>query len=425
MTSFRFPLLSVVLLVIASCGSDSNTTSTPPPHGLLPLHTDGRFIKDSTGKTVILRGVAVADLKEVDTMRAPMKLATLLDLVGDASQGWYARVVRLTVYPPDYLPDPDGYFTNYLKPAVDHATARGLYAIVDWHEIGDAAPADQETRQFWAKAAPAFASYPNVLYEVFNESEDLNDTSWATWKANAQPWVDQIRGDAPDNIILIGAPFWTQDIDGAVSEPFVGSNLAYVGHIYPGISPSVWGPGGAFTQVAAVRPMMITEWGYRDGGTDPTNGTEASFGDALKAWIEAQRVGWTAWCADTIWDSTMFNAADWSLRVGPGEMGGFTKDWLAAKKDADQPSGGGGSGGSGGSGGAGGGASGSGGTGGSVGTGGGAGTIITGGDGGIDCSTYADSNSCAADPGCYWHDADCAHPAAFCALEGGGVTLCP
>jgi endoglucanase len=178
-----------------------------------------------------------------------------------------------------------------------------------------------------------------VLYEVFNESEDLTDMSWATWKANAQPWVDQIRRDAPDNVILIGAPFWTQELSGAVADPFAGSNLAYVGHIYPGISPAVWGPGGAFTDVAAVRPMMITEWGYRTGGTDPVNGTQAGFGDPLKAWIETQRLGWTAWCADTIWDSTMFNADDWSLRVGPGEMGGFTKDWLAAKRNADQASG--------------------------------------------------------------------------------------
>jgi hypothetical protein len=333
MTSARLAIVSAVLLVLAGCGGSS---AAPPPHGTPPLHTDGRFFKDSAGHTVILRGVAVADLMELDTMRAPMNVAGLLDLISDASQGWYARVVRLTVYPPDWRPDPDGYFANYLKPAVDHATARGLYAIVDWHEIGDAAPADQETRQFWAQAAPAFAGYPNVLYEVFNESEDLADTSWATWKSNAQPWVDQIRRDAPDNVILIGAPFWTQELRGAVADPFAGSNLAYVGHIYPGISAAVWGPGGAFTDVAAARPMMITEWGYRTGGTDPVDGTQAGFGDPLKAWIETQRLGWTAWCADTIWDSTMFNADDWSLRVGPGEMGGFTKDWLAAKKDADQ-----------------------------------------------------------------------------------------
>src|SRR5262245_33997573 len=283
----RFAILLAGLGAIAACGGSKGGSSTPPfvPR---PLHTDGRFIKDDTGKIVILRGVAFADLKELDTMRAPMNVASLIDLVSDASQGWYARVVRLTVYPPDYLPDPDGYFDTVLKPAVEHATARGLYAIVDWHEIGDAAPADQETRQFWAKAAPAFASYPNVLYEVFNESEDLADMSWATWKANAQPWVDQIRRDAPDNIILIGAPFWTQELRGAIADPFVGSNLAYVGHIYPGISFRVWESDSVFSQVAAARPMMITEWGYREGGTDPTNGTQAGFGDPLKAWIEAQ-----------------------------------------------------------------------------------------------------------------------------------------
>ena len=117
--------------------------------------------------------------------------------------------------------DPDGYFETVLKPAVQHATERNLYAIVDWHEISDAAPADQETRAFWAKAAPAFASYPNVLFEVFNEAEDLEDSSWTKWKATAQPWVDQIRHDAPSNIILIGAPFWTQAVDGAIADPFV------------------------------------------------------------------------------------------------------------------------------------------------------------------------------------------------------------
>ena len=175
-----------------------------------------------------------------------------------------------------------------------------------------------------------------MLFEVFNEAEDLADPSWPLWKSRAQPWVDQIRRDAPHTIILIGAPFWTQAVGGAVDDPFVGDNLAYVGHIYPGIDPSVWGPGGAFTQVAAARPMMITEWGYRAAAAAPVTGDQAGFGDALKAYIEAQRLGWTAWCADTIWESVMFDPG-WNLLVGPGEMGGFTRDWLAEKKDADLP----------------------------------------------------------------------------------------
>lgn len=328
----RFWGLFGCLSTLCSCGGGS----TPPPLPTPRLHTEGRFFKDAGGNTAILRGVSIADLKEVDTSRAPMNVAQVLDLVSDASQGWYARVVRLPVYPPDYLPDPDGYFTQYLQPAVEHATTRGLYAIVDWHEIGDAAPADQETRQFWAKAAPAFGGNPRVLFEVFNEAEDLMDTSWAHWKSTAQPWVDQIRRDAPDTIILIGAPFWTQELAGAVDDPFSGDNLAYVGHIYPGIQTSVWGPGGAFTMVAAARPMMITEWGYRTAADAPVTGDQSGFGDPLKAYIEAQRLGWTAWCADTVWESAMFDST-WTLRVGPDEMGGFAKDWLAEKKNADQP----------------------------------------------------------------------------------------
>jgi endoglucanase len=82
--------------------------------------------------------------------------------------------------------------------------------------------------------------------------------------------------------------------------------------------------------------MMITEWGYRAAAMAPVTGDQATFGDALKAYIEAQRLGWTAWCADTIWESAMFDAG-WNLRAGPGEMGAFTKAWLAEKKNADLP----------------------------------------------------------------------------------------
>jgi len=180
-----------------------------------------------------------------------------------------------------------------------------------------------------------------------------------------------------------------------------------------------------------VRPMMITEWGYRTGGVAPVDGNQAGFGDPLKAYLEAQKLGWTAWCADTIWDSTMFDA-DWKLRVGPGEMGGFTKDWLAEKKDADRPSGGGGgAGGSGGGGGGGavgngGGAGGNGGGGGTEGGGGGGGGTMGGVDGGlIDCPTHTDAQSCAADPACYWHDPDCNHPVAVCQFTGGLPMPCP
>lgn len=323
-------LLFIAVTLIAFGCHRSAPSSTPR------LHTDGRDLKDAAGNVVVLRGVNLADLHDVDLHRAPpYDVAKLIDLLSDSSQGWYARVVRLIVYPKLWKADPDDYLENHLKPAVAHAAARGLYAIVDWHEIADAATVDDETRAFWTRVAPIFAHEAHVLYEVFNEPEDFAG-SWSAWKATAQPWVDAIRRVAPETVILIGGPQFDEQIVGAVEEPFVGDNLAYVAHIYASVVPFLWAAGGPFEQVAAVRPLVVTEWGYSAATGMP--GDERSFGAPLKAFVERNRLSWTAFCADTDWEPTMFDKA-WTLRVGPGEMGGFTRDWLAEKRDDDQPGG--------------------------------------------------------------------------------------
>jgi len=322
----------VSLLAIASssgCGGGAKS-STPR------LHTAGRELQDPAGHPVVLRGVNIADLHDVGLHRPPpYDVAKLLDLLSDGSQGWYARVVRLIVYPALWKADPDDYLEKHLKPAVAHAAARGLYAIVDWHEIADAASVDEETRAFWTRVAPLFANDDHVLYEVFNEPKDFG-ASWSAWRTIAQPWVDLIRRAAPRTVILIGGPTFDEQIVGAVAEPFVGDNLAYVAHIYASVSRFFWDPGGPFEQVAAVHPLVITEWGY--SGATGLPGNDLSFGAPLKDFVERNRLSWTAFCADTEWSPTMFDET-WTLRVGPGEMGGFTKDWLAEKRDDDQPGG--------------------------------------------------------------------------------------
>jgi hypothetical protein len=145
--------------------------------------------------------------------------------------------------------------------------------------------------------------------------------------------VNLIRQHAPDNIILIGGPFWSQQIGGAASDPFEGKNLAYVGHIYPIIDRNVWSDTGVMAQVAEVQPLMITEWGFRDDGNEIWDGTKSSFGDPLKDFIEGHNLSWTAWCADSLWGPFMFDES-WKLLTGAGEMGGFARKWLRDTKDS-------------------------------------------------------------------------------------------
>ena len=57
------------------------------------------------------------------------------------------------------------YVSKVLKPAVDYATSKNLYVIVDYHQIDNAttgtSAADANT--FWTDVAPQFASYTNVF----------------------------------------------------------------------------------------------------------------------------------------------------------------------------------------------------------------------------------------------------------------------
>ena len=63
-----------------------------------------------------------------------------------------------------------------LRPAIDYARSKNLYAIIDYHQIDNAvsgtSAADATT--FWTDMAAQFASSANVLYEPFNEPIDTS-----------------------------------------------------------------------------------------------------------------------------------------------------------------------------------------------------------------------------------------------------------
>jgi hypothetical protein len=284
----------------------------------------------------VLRGVAVADPVDVFNRDTGMTMPELFDVLTDEDDGFYTRIVRLTIYPDIWLynEDPTELFEDYYRPAVEHAVELGLYIIIDWHEIADVETVAERTTAFWEFMAPKFAEYTNVLYEIFNEPENFSDTSWERWKPYAQEWVDQIRESAPNNIILIGGPYWDQQIGGAATDPIEGENLAYVGHIYPPSAYMLLTDDSPIAEAAKEHPVMITEWGYR-----PDEDPEGEYRESLKAWIEERGLSWTAWCADSVWSPTMFDE-EWNLLTGTNDMGGFVKEWLAERHDQDQPLGG-------------------------------------------------------------------------------------
>src|SRR5512138_1394431 len=84
-------MLAVLTSVLALPTQVAGAINTPW------LSVSGRFIKDPQGNNVELRGVSLTDLGVADSR--PRNAVTLMNMVTNEADGWYARVVRLPVYP--------------------------------------------------------------------------------------------------------------------------------------------------------------------------------------------------------------------------------------------------------------------------------------------------------------------------------------
>jgi endoglucanase len=232
-----------------------------------------------------------------------------------------------------YQPGSDVYYRTLLRPAVDYALTKGLYVIIDWHYIDDTTLHRDTTNAFWADMAPRFANDSHVLFELYNEP--INAGQWSTVKADMQSFYDTVRAGAPNNLVLVGTPNWSQVVAPTATDPLNGTNIVYVAHMYP----QHW-PNASLRQqivtAAAVHPVFMTEWGFQDGANAILDGTISSYGAPFKQFLEEQKLSWTAWCASSNWGPPMFND-NYTLRVGEGEMGGFVKDFLYEKRDSDRP----------------------------------------------------------------------------------------
>lgn len=329
--------------------------------GLPALKVDGTKLVDPSGKTIVLRGSSLIDIGALYAYNGNSVKGITDRMDKLAAAGVQGHVVRFPVYPKiDYnagyptcspLPYPVGtgpttsctakspmtaadYVGKVLTPAIDYATSKNLYVIIDHHQIDDAtlrnSAADANT--FWADIAPKFANRANVLYEPFNEPIDGSQT-WAQLKPKVQSWIDTIRSSGAKNVIIVPSNSYCQRPGDAASDPPSDpeKNLMYTAHVYPGN----W--NASFKQQVATAvskaPVFFTEWGYVLNGSDATLGTSnASWGTEFRAVLDGNGSSWTAWVTDNAWTPNMFSDEQLTQLT---DFGKLAKDWLAAKATSD------------------------------------------------------------------------------------------
>lgn len=290
------------------------------------------------------------------------RLTDKTDAQGD-SPGWYTKVIRLCITPPDVHPDwpypfnpNDTVLYDLLRSVVDRCAQRDVYAIIDWHYTTDTFDHVESTSEFWTYMAPKFANDSHVLFELFQEPVNRVGTDtqkWTSVRNDMQVWVDIVRSYAPDNLILVGTPDYCKVLTPIVNNPINGTNIIYTSHLYPlqwlddsWLSPNKTSYLKHVTDCAACFPVFATEWGFSETATSGSlnEGTISNYGQPIMDFFEQYQISHSAWIASYDWEPSMFWQPDnlwlpgpWELRCGAGEMGCFAKDTLYLRRNENQP----------------------------------------------------------------------------------------
>lgn len=173
---------------------------------------------------------------------------------------WDISIIRAAMGVEDnggYISDSTSNKTR-VKTVVDAAINEGIYVIIDWHSH-HAENYQTEAVAFFEEMATLYGQYDNVIYEIYNEPLQV---SWDNViKPYANAVVAAIRAIDSSNLIIVGTPTWSQDVDAASLNPITGySNIAYTLHFYAG-THGQWIRSKATTALNNGIALMVTEWG--------------------------------------------------------------------------------------------------------------------------------------------------------------------
>lgn len=181
------------------------------------------------------------------------------DVVSWLKQDWHSSMVRVALGADEggsYLDDPAGNLAH-IRTVVDAAIANDMYVIIDFHSH-HAQDKKATAIQFFTQMAELYGDHNNVIYEIYNEPLQV---SWSSViKPYAVDVINAIRAIDPDNLIVVGTPTWSQDVDVASQDPIAGSNIAYALHFYAG-SHGQFLRDKALTAMNNGIALMVTEWG--------------------------------------------------------------------------------------------------------------------------------------------------------------------
>jgi len=313
-----------------------------------PLHVDGRYLKDTSGNVVNLKGGWMQPIeawfngnryKNPTNWTDPNSVAPMLNFLKEAADvmsdtsprygtnhGWYNTFVRINTdmiggwTHENGLVDTNqfnGWINNFLVPYANHLRSRGLYLVIcatgpintpnnGTRNCGQIE--QQRLRTFWKTVANAngIKNADNVMFELMNEPVEIEsspgngdwgfgqDKYFLAFRNWIQPVIDDIRSTGANNIIWVPTLEWQGSPYQHARYPFSGTNCGIAAHYYPAYGGcydnknchnNLW--NNNYKPATDRWPMIITEnfWFPEDNGL--CSGSTINYGNTLKANIDA------------------------------------------------------------------------------------------------------------------------------------------
>ena len=297
------------------------------------LSVKGTQLVDEKGQAVQLRGISthgIAWFPDFVNQDAVMQL----------SKDWGANLFRIAMYTDEnggYCTDGDKEKLKALvTDGVEYAKQADMYVIVDWHILHDSNPLPHkaEALQFFKEMTEKLKGEKHVLYEICNEPN--SGCSWEDIKTYANEVIPVIRENAPEAVILVGTPTWSQEIEKPQNDPITGyDNIMYTLHFYAATHKEDL-RSKMVSAVEAGTPVFVSEYGLCDasgnGGNDLGQAqswidTMDQHGISYAVWSFCNKEETSALIASSCRKTSGFTREDLS------ESGKWIYDMLHAKGD--------------------------------------------------------------------------------------------
>ncbi len=251
------------------------------------LQVIGKDLCDQNGNPVQLRGMSSHGLQWYGKYANKDVITWLRD-------DWNCQLWRAALYTQGgYIGNP--VLGEKVIDSIEACIENGMYVLVDWHVINEQDPLlyKKQAIEFFQDISKRYGDKPNIIYEICNEPNGDK----ITWKDNIKPYAQEviaaIRENDPDNLIIVGTPIWSSNLEPIIEEPLLNQkNIMYTFHFYAGTHGKD-SRNGLKNALKNGIPVFVTEW-----GTTKASGDGGVFEKETIDWVkfmEKNNLSWANW----------------------------------------------------------------------------------------------------------------------------------